>query len=245
MAERTNGESSPPVSEGDLPVVESPPLSPAGYVTESTTDSAAETPAPAEAVPSQPRAHLKLRHKRQILLAASVALAAGLGALFGSLASGTWAPPSRNVAGLEERKAMQQSIAHLTKQVALLRANLEKTNRAEHAEIAKISAQLDQRTASDITGALPKAASAVPLPRPAPHIAAADNRPTVVSDWTVRDVRDGYVYVQGHGEIYQVVPGAPLPGLGPVQSIKRQNGRWVVATPRGIIVSLRDRHYFE
>ena len=43
--------------------------------------------------------------------------------------------------------------------------------------------------------------------------------------------------VENHGEIYQVVLGAPLPGLGPVQSVKRQDGRWVVLTPKGIIVS--------
>jgi hypothetical protein len=67
----------------------------------------------------------------------------------------------------------------------------------------------------------------------------------VVPDWSIRDVHDGYVYVQGHGEIYEVTPGAPLPGLGPVQDIKRRDGRWVVVTPRGLIVSQRDRRFFE
>jgi hypothetical protein len=52
---------------------------------------------------------------------------------------------------------------------------------------------------------------------------------------------NGYVYVENRGEIYQVQLGAPLPGLGPVQSVKRQDGRWIVLTPKGIIVSLRDR----
>jgi hypothetical protein len=51
--------------------------------------------------------------------------------------------------------------------------------------------------------------------------------------------------VQNRGDIYQVVPGAPLPGLGPVEQIKRQDGRWVVVTPKGLIVSARDRSYFE
>ena len=36
-----------------------------------------------------------------------------------------------------------------------------------------------------------------------------------------------------------------LPGIGPVEQIKRQDGRWVVVTPKGIIVSMRDRRYFE
>jgi hypothetical protein len=67
----------------------------------------------------------------------------------------------------------------------------------------------------------------------------------VVAGWTIRDIRNGYVYVENHGELYQVVLGAPLPGLGPVQSVKRQDGRWVVLTPKGIIVSMRDRRYFD
>jgi hypothetical protein len=45
--------------------------------------------------------------------------------------------------------------------------------------------------------------------------------------------------VQGHGDAYRVVPGTPLPGLGPVEQIKRQDGHWVVVTPKGIIVPRR------
>ena len=50
---------------------------------------------------------------------------------------------------------------------------------------------------------------------------------------------------QGYGDIYEVALGAPLPGLGPVREIKRDAGRWVVVTPRGLIVSPRDRRSFE
>lgn len=93
------------------------------------------------------------------------------------------------------------------------------------------------------------AAAVVPVPRPAPRMAMAESltpaRLSVVRDWSIRDAQGGYIYVENHGEIYQIVPGAPLPGLGPVQSIKRLEGRWVVTTPKGIIVSMRDRRYFE
>ena len=67
----------------------------------------------------------------------------------------------------------------------------------------------------------------------------------ILTNWSIRETRDGYVYVQGNGDIYQVVPGAPLPGLGRVVQIKRQDGRWLVVTPKGIIVSMRDRRFFE
>ncbi len=70
-------------------------------------------------------------------------------------------------------------------------------------------------------------------------------RVSVVTNWSIRSSRNGYLYVQGHGDVYQAAPGAPLPGLGPVEQIKRQDGHWVVVTPKGIIVSRRDRHYFE
>ncbi|MGB7694859.1 MAG: hypothetical protein WBM12_18530, partial [Pseudolabrys sp.] len=92
----------------------------------------------------------------------------------------------------------------------------------------------------------PTSAATAPLPpaRPGPA-AEVPRRPSVITDWTIRETRDGFVYVQGHGDVYQVVPGAPLPGIGPVEQIKRQDGRWVVVTPKGIIVSMRDRRYFE
>ncbi len=80
----------------------------------------------------------------------------------------------------------------------------------------------------------------------APALGAETQLPArVLMNWSIRGSRNGYVYVQGHGDIYEAAPGAPLPGLGPVEQIKRQDGRWVVVTPKGIIVSRRDRWYFE
>jgi hypothetical protein len=39
--------------------------------------------------------------------------------------------------------------------------------------------------------------------------------------------------------VFEVVPGANLPGLGKVETIRRHDGRWVVMTPKGMIVSQR------
>jgi hypothetical protein len=86
----------------------------------------------------------------------------------------------------------------------------------------------------------PPAASLPPrknAPRVAPPQPPA--RVSILADWSIRDARDGYVTVQGHGDVYRVVPGTPLPGLGPVEQIKRQDGHWVVVTPKGIIVPRR------
>ena len=198
-----------------------------------------------------PRFALKKRHKRYARLAASVAIGAVFGASVGAVITGGFATvPRSNVAVQDESKAMQQSVAKLAKDVTALKAKLAAANKLAQDQTAE---RLKQASA-EITGSIsvpqtvPAVVTPLPTPRPAPRIAMAETqpaRPTVVPDWTIRDSRGGYVYVEGHGDIYQVVPGAPLPGLGPVQSIKKLEGRWVVTTPRGIIVSMRDRRYFE
>ena len=64
-------------------------------------------------------------------------------------------------------------------------------------------------------------------------------------DWTIHDVYGGFVYVKGHGDIYRPRAARPCRGSGPIEAIKRRDGRWVVVTPKGLIVSQRDRRYFE
>jgi hypothetical protein len=262
-------------AKAELPRVDSPPLSPGEEGHDAEVEQTAAAPdaplkpaqtaialipapkaAPETAPGAAPRMLWSPRRKRAALLAASVAFAAALGAVVGALSSGGFATPAprNDVAAGEESKAMQKSIAHLSKEVASLKANLEAASKAAHSQVAKISERL-AGSAQEITGSIsaPQTVAPLPTPRPSlkqePRVAAVETqppaRPAVVQDWTIRGARDGFVYVEGHGEIYQVVPGAPLPGLGPVQTIAQRDGRWVVVTPRGIIVSMRDRRYFE
>jgi hypothetical protein len=264
-----------PEGEGDvtpkneLPAVESPPLSPGAEASapeQSSEPAKAEAPEPiavpaiipavaADEPPSPPRFAIRPRHKRYAVLAASVTFAAVLGAVIGALASGGFSAPAKpDVAALEQSKAMQQSIARLNKDITTLKASLEQANKAAHTQIAKISERLEHQ-AADITGSISAPQTGpvttptpLPTPRPAQRVAAVEAPPAripLVPDWTIHDYRDGYVFVENHGEVYQVQLGAPLPGLGPVQSVKRQDGRWMVLTPKGMIVSLRDRRYFE
>jgi hypothetical protein len=264
--------------KSELPIVESPPLSPADNATQSTANpSVVETPTPepvaaasaidatvppvaalkaAELPPKiWPRFTMRPRHRRYGVLAASVTFAAALGAVTGALWNGgSSAPAKPDVAVIEQNKAMQQSIVKLNKEIAALKTNLDQASKAAHTQIAKISEKLEQQ-AAEITGSIatPQTVPAVqpPLlvPRPAPRFVAAEPpapaRLAVVPDWTIHDYRNGYIFVQGHGEVFQVQIGAPLPGLGPVQSVKRQDGHWVVLTPKGMIVAARDRRYFE
>jgi hypothetical protein len=66
----------------------------------------------------------------------------------------------------------------------------------------------------------------------------------VLADWWITGTRNGIVFVEGNDDIYQAVVGMPLPGLGPVERIIHQNGRWAVVTAKGIIAAKRDRTYF-
>jgi hypothetical protein len=248
----------------ELPAVESPSISPAAEIAAGPVVAEAAAPAaPAETVISPaaqasssllhfPRFHLRPRHKRYALLAASVAIAAAFGAVVGAATSGGFSKtPAVDIAAMQESKATQQSVALLSKEITNLKASLDAANKAAHSQIAKLSDRLSRET-SDVTGSItppqtvPPASAPLPAPRP-PQAAAAEPQPrlSIVPDWSIRETRDGYVYVQGHGDVYQVVPGAPLPGLGPVEQIKRQDGRWLVVTPKGIIISMRDRRYFE
>lgn len=233
-------------AKSELPEVDSPALSPAGDAPEAKPEPASALlilpPASeAGAGPARPRFRIRPRYWRQTAFAASVMTAAATGVMLGSLLAGTPSASKPDAASLQRQQAMQQTIDHLGKEVAALKVNLAASRKAASSELAKITDRL--RSAPDITGSIPTPPAAVPTPPPRPVVRAAASR--VLPDWTIHDVYHGNVYVKGHGDIYQAARGAPLPGLGPITAIERRAGRWVVVTPKGLIVSLRDRRYFE
>lgn len=63
------------------------------------------------------------------------------------------------------------------------------------------------------------------------------NRPKVVEGWVLRDVGRGGALIEGRGGLYEVYTGDPVPGLGKVDAIKKQDGRWVVYTTKGLVVA--------
>lgn len=150
-----------------------------------------------------------------------------------------------------EKTALEKAALERANKVAAEKAALEKSAKVAHSQhannqIAKLPERFESAGNPDVTGSIPsREAVPLPVPRPAPQIGAAETRPVLLQDWTIHAARGGYIYVRSHGEIYQVVPGVPLPGLGRVQAIKRENGSWVVVTARGLIVGNRDRRSFE
>ena len=254
----------------ELPFFASPSISPAG--TEAVAETPAEPPEAvganeisavagrvAEEAPAatpdiqalkRPSFILRPRHKRHALLAASVVLAAALGVIVGAAATGAFSKPAIVAATAEENKATQQSVARLATEITSLKASLEATSKSANSQIAKIGERLT-RESTGVTNSItppqtvaPASQASAPSRLPAAGEARSSRLP-IVTNWSIRETRGGYVYVQGNGDVYQVVPGAPLPGLGPVEKIERHDGRWLVVTPKGIIVSMRDRRYFE
>ena len=192
------------------------------------------------------------RMRRRAALAATVMLAAGFGAAVGAVANRTpvQPPPKPDTALIEENHALQRSVAKLNKDLTTLKANVESAARESKSQIAKATASLSDRIdkAIDVTGSVGKPATTVatnvagtppttlekqaeklesaPLPQP---------RPSIVQGWTVREARNGRIWVENRGEMFAVAPGVPLPGLGRVETIRREGNSLVVVTTKGLI----------
>jgi hypothetical protein len=63
-------------------------------------------------------------------------------------------------------------------------------------------------------------------------------RPQVAEGWRLRDFYDGRAVVESrNGMQFRVGPGSNVPGLGRVETIRRENGKVVVVTASGIITA--------
>lgn len=121
-------------------------------------------------------------------------------------------------------KAQTDSAARLTK----LQETLDKPHSA--AAPAAPAAPAAATATANVTGSIP-VAEPVPLPSPKPGIA----RLPTVQGWILHDVMDGIALIEGRSGVYEVRSGDPVPGLGRVDAIRKQDGRWVVVTSRGLI----------
>jgi hypothetical protein len=124
---------------------------------------------------------------------------------------------------------------------------LEKAQAEPAAKIAKLSEAVDKLRAAPATAPAPVAAAPakdVTGSITPPATAAAATAPKVdvgrlptVDGWVLRDVARGGALIEGRQGIYEVYAGDPVPGLGRVDAIRRQDGRWVVVTSKGLIVA--------
>ncbi|WP_027520233.1 hypothetical protein [Bradyrhizobium sp. WSM1417] len=130
---------------------------------------------------------------------------------------------------------------------------LEKAQAEPMAKIAKLSETVDKLRATppaapaqaaaavparETTGSIAPAQVATPAAAPAPAVPKTEvGRLPTVEGWVLRDVSNGGALVEGRGGLYEVYAGDPIPGVGRVDAIRRQDGRWVVVTSKGLIVA--------
>ncbi len=184
---------------------------------------------------------------------------AGLGHLAAPAAAATDAAAKDAAA----KEAADASLARIESEIAALKASVEQTAKAGQAQFSKASDRIEKvekaqaepiaklnklsetvdklrappqttvaaaTPAREVTGSVtPAAAAAAPRPEV--------GRLPVVDGWALRDVGNGGALIEGRGGIYEVYAGDPVPGLGRVDAIRKQDGRWVVVTSKGLIVS--------
>ncbi len=239
----------------NLPAVVVPKLDAA----EPSEAAAAEQSEQAEAAAAGPAPAPAVRSKRFVMLAASVAFAAGFGSFVGSvsgsgLARFLYPPPAppAPTSTIENTSAAMREIKLELAELAALKASLDSTARNTTNQYAKIADRLDrmdQRSAAaaETTGSLPAPVQIASAATVAPELAAVPTPPEppklsdrVLPDWIVHDVRNGHALVESrYSGLFAVSAGSVLPGIGRVDMIKRQDGHWVVLTARGTIISAR------
>jgi len=155
--------------------------------------------------------------------------------------------------------ALKASVEHTSKlgmsQFNKTSDRLDKVEKAQAepaAKLAKLSDAVDKLravpqavpvaaapvAAKDVTGSISPPATAavaapVPLPAPRPELA----RLPTVEGWVLRDVANGVALIEGRQGIFEVYAGDPVPGLGRVDAIRKQDGRWVVVTSKGLVIA--------
>jgi hypothetical protein len=218
----------------------------------------------AEAEPAQNTSMFGTR--RLAALAAVVVLAMGAGALGGALATAGLSHAVADGATKSGDSALEASVARIDADMLALKASVEQTSRTGMSQFNKTSDRLDKiekaqaepaaklARLSEAVDKLRAASPAAALPVAAAAVAAKDvtgsiappattapksevGRLPTVEGWVLRDVVNGGALIEGRRGIYEVYAGDPVPGLGRVDAIRRQDGRWVVVTSKGLIVA--------
>lgn len=209
-------------------------------------------PATEDAAPASPPMSRRRAAGRFAVLAAAMAVAAALGSVAGALAgvalmrSGQDKPAGVTAQG----GPLTATLAQMSADIAALKSSLEASNKAAVAQLARIVERVEraEKAQTDPAGRLARLTEAVdrldkkvagaPNPDVTGSIATkSPARPPLVEGWVLRDIVGGRAFVESRYGIFEVVPGTPLPGGGRVENIRRQDGRWVVVTSRGLITA--------
>jgi hypothetical protein len=200
------------------------------------------------------------RVNKFMLLAASLALSAALGGMAGALgAYGLMRPaPAPVVAagrtGLEEIQALKENVVQARVEIAALKVSIDAGNRGANAQFTRIGERIEriERVQAEPAAKLNKAIETLDrmaradaqsvtgsIPAAQPVAGGAPATSGLVEGWVVRDVHRGTALIEGRMGLIEVDQGDVVPGLGRVEAIRKQDGRWVVVTSKGLITSAR------
>ena len=203
--------------------------------------------------------------RRVAAVAAVIALATVAGALGGALATAGLSRVTGGETASAGNAGLKASVARIENDILALKASVERTAMTDTAQLNKTSDRLDKlekaqaepaaklaklSEAVDKLRAAPAAVAAAPAaakevtgsvaPAAPPPVAAPKvdvGRLPTVEGWRLRDVGNGGALIESRRGIYEVYAGDPVPGLGRIDAIRRQDGRWVVVTSKGLIVA--------
>jgi hypothetical protein len=199
------------------------------------------------------------RISRFTLLAATLALAAAVGGMVGALvAYGLARPgPPPVTAGrtdLDEIQALKENVVQARVDLAALKVSVESATRSANAQFTRVGERIErverlqgepatklnkaietlERLSRDAAAGQSKEVTGSVAPQ-----GGAPAKPGSVEGWVVRDVHRGTALIEGRMGVIEVDQGDFVPGLGRVDAIRKQDGRWVVVTSKGIITPPR------
>jgi hypothetical protein len=115
----------------------------------------------------------------------------------------------------------------------------ERLDRIERSVAAAALSKVPQPAVAN--GSMPGTTIAAPAPDlPAAAPPKSGDKPVTaetkkIPNWIVREVKNGTAILQGPRGVIGVSTGDLVPGVGRVQSITKNGGRWIVATNKGVI----------
>lgn len=131
---------------------------------------------------------------------------------------------------------LEKAQAEPMARIAKLSESVDKLRAAPPAAPAQAAAVPAKETTGSIAPTQVATAAAAPAPVPAAPKTEVGRLPTI-EGWRLRNAANGGALIEGRSGLYEVYPGDPIPGVGRVDAIRRQDGRWVVVTSKGLIVA--------
>jgi hypothetical protein len=190
-------------------------------------------------------------------------IAVVVGAALGSAATagllGMGGTPATPAAKQSDPMTFAAALERIDHELTNLKASIEGSAKQSNAQVTKITDRLDRSDKAQSDTAAKVARTSESLDRidhrltsaaeqtgavPSPSLAPGPARPPgvygtpILDGWVLRDIFNGGALIQSpRNGVLEVIPGDNVPGLGRVDAIRRQDGRWVVVTSRGLIVA--------